>query len=57
MDRIDWGVDDYDEMNDYVKAMLREQTRVAIFRQKLADVVGNSMEEVGLTLTLQLFTD
>ena len=39
-DGIDWGVEDYDELDDEVKMMLRDQTRVALFREKIADVVG-----------------
>jgi hypothetical protein len=34
IDRIDWGVEDYDELDDEVKMMLRDQTRVALYREK-----------------------
>jgi hypothetical protein len=40
-DGIDWGVEDYDELDDEVKMMLRDQTRVALYREKIADVVGS----------------
>ena len=41
-DGIDWGVDDYDELDHDVKMLLRDRTRVALqlFREKIADVVG-----------------
>jgi hypothetical protein len=44
--QIEGADDDYDELNDYVKTMriLTDQTRVALFREKIAEGLDIDVE-------------